>query len=95
MKEITNVSEVIDRLLDNCFNFRIEDNKLIIKSYPYRENSSRILGFNYWGTEEEFVYDLKLEGVKIEDIICDAFNVYKGHIEEYLKNKIIVICEKL
>lgn len=96
MKEITNINEVVDRLLVNGFDFRLEDNKLIIKSYPYREPSSSVLGFSYWGTAEEFVFDLESNNwVKIEDIICDAFNTYKGYVEEYLKNKIAEVCEKL
>lgn len=95
MKEITSINEVIHRLLANGFDFRLEDNKLIIKSYPNKENTSSVLGFAYWGTAEEFVYDLEPYGVKIEDIICDAFNTYKGYVEEYLKNKIAEICERL
>lgn len=95
MREILKINEVIDRLLANGFDFRLEDNKLIIKSYPNKEKSSSILGFAYWGIEEEFVYDLEPTGIKIEDIICDAFNVYKGYVEEHLKNKIAEICENL
>jgi len=95
MREIMNINEVIDRLLDSGFDFRLEDNKLIIKSYPNREKSFCVLGFNYWGTAEEFVYDLESNYIKIEDIICDAFNTYKEYVEEYLKNKIAEICEKL
>ena len=93
MRETTNINEVIDRLIASDFDFRLEDNKLIIKSYPNREKSSSVLGFSYWGTAEEFVYDL--DGIKIEDIICDAFNAYKGYVVEYLKNKIAEICERL
>ena len=95
MREITKINEVIDRLLDNGFDFRLEDNKLIIKSYPNKEKSFCVLGFNYWGTEEEFVYDLEPNGIKIEDIIYEAFNTYKKYVEEYLKNKTTEICGRL
>lgn len=95
MREITKIDEVIDRLLDNCFDFRLEDNKLIIKSYPNREKGISVLGFNYWGTAEEFVYDLEQNGIKIEDIIYDAFNTYKKYVEEYLKNETTEICGRL
>ena len=95
MREITETNEVIDRLLANGFDFRLEENKLIIKSYSNLEKSSSVLGFAYWGTAEEFVYDLKSNDVKIEDIIYDAFTTYKGYVEEYLKNKITEMCERL
>ncbi len=95
MREITNTNEVIDRLLANGFDFRLEENKLIIRSCPNREKSSYVLGFDYWGTPEEFVYDLESHGINIEDVIYDAFTTYKGYVEEYLKNKITEMCERL
>ena len=85
MKEIKNydLNELIDRLLFSCFDFRIDDNKLIIKSYPNREESSSILGFAYWGNAEEYCYDLG--NIEIQDIITDAFTVYNGYVQEYVK----------
>lgn len=73
MQDITNHStnELIDRLLYSCFDFRIENNKLIINSYPHREESSySVLGFAYWGNKEEYYYELG--DIQIQDIIADA-----------------------
>lgn len=72
MKEIENhnINELIDRLLYSCFNFRIDNNKLIIKSYPNREESSSILGFSYWGNKEEYYYELG--DIEIQDKLKDS-----------------------
>lgn len=81
-----NIDELIDRLLDSCFDFRIEDNKLIIKSYTDRENKSSVLGFAYWGNKEEYYYDLG--DIQIQDIISDAFATYNRYIEEYVRKSV-------
>ena len=87
MREIKNINELIDRLLYSCFDFRVEDNKLIIKSYPYREESSySVLGFSYYGNAEEYYYELG--NIEIQDIIADAFATYKKYVEEYVKKAV-------
>ena len=89
MQEIKNykIDELIDRLLYSCFDFRIENNKLIIKSYPHREESSySVLGFSYWGNKEEYCYDLG--DIQIQDIIADAFATYNKYVEEYVRKAV-------
>ena len=93
MKEIKNYSDFIDRLLDSEFDFRIEDNKVIIKSAPNREKNSSILGFHYWGTIEEYYF--VLDGFELADVIYEAFNIYKDYLRDAFKQKIEVTLELL
>lgn len=89
MQEIKshNINELIDRLLYSCFDFRIEDNKIIIKSYPYREeNPYCVLGFSYYGNAKEYYYELG--DIQIQDIIADAFAVYNKYVEEYVRKSV-------
>lgn len=89
MTDITNhsINELIDRLLYSCFDFRIEDNKIIIKSYPYREeNRYSVLGFSYYGNAEEYYYELG--NIEIQDIMADAFAVYNKYVEEYVRKSV-------
>lgn len=88
MQDITNhsINELIDRLLYNCFDFRVEDNKIIIKSYPHREESPSVLGFAYWGNAEEYYYELG--DIQIQDIIADAFATYNKYVEEYVRKSV-------
>lgn len=95
MIEIKSFNELVERLLDSEFNFRIENDKLIIKSSPYREKNSSLLGFHYWGQVEDHVFDLGSNNVNIEDVIYDSFNVYKGFVKNYLENKFADICKKI
>lgn len=85
MKEITKYTEVIDRLLDSNFKFRIEDDKLFIHSYSaYGATSYSALGFYYFGDADEYFYDLKSNCVEVQDVISDAFTSYKDYVETYM-----------
>ena len=89
MQEIKNhnINELIDRLLYSCFDFRIDNNILIIKSYPYREESPySVLGFSYYGNKEEYYYELG--NIEIQDIIADAFAIYNKYVQEYVKKAV-------
>ena len=88
-----NIPEVIDRLLHSCFDFRLENNKLIIKSYPHREESSSVLGFHYWGNQEEYCYELT--DVEIQDIIADAFAAYNEYLQQYIEKTSKDFCSSL
>ena len=93
MLELTNINEVIDRLLDNDFNFKLEDNKLIFKSPHTREVNDSVLGFHYWGYTEE--YYCILDGFEIADIVYDAFHRYKECLRKAFKQRIEEMVEVL
>ena len=93
MTEIKSYSDFIDRLLDNEFNFRVEDNKIIIKSSPHRENNSSTLGFQYWGNIEEYYY--VLDGFELADVIYEAFNTYKEYLRDMFKQRVEEMVEAL
>lgn len=93
MEEIKSYSDFIDRLLDNEFNFRVEDNKIIIKSSPHRESNHSILGFHYWGNIEEYYY--VLDGIELADVIYEAFNTYKDYLRDAFKQRIEEMLEIL
>ena len=93
MQEIKSYSDFIDRLLDNEFNFRVEDNKIIIVSPTNREDSSSILGFHYWGTWAEYYY--VLDGFELSDVIYEAFNKYKDYVRNTFKQRIEEMVEVL
>lgn len=86
MEKLTNFNEVIDRLLDNGFYFDIEGNKLIIHSHPNREARNAVLGFSYWGRQEDYVYELN--GITVSDIIYEAHQKYKKLVVEYFSEAI-------
>lgn len=93
MKELKSYSEFIDRLLDNEFNFRVEDNRIIIKSPSNREKNSSILGFHYWGNLEEYYY--VFDGFELSDVIYEAFNTYKDYLRDTFKQRIEEMVEVL
>ena len=93
MTEIKSYSDFIDRLLDNEFNFIVEDNKIIIKSSPHRENNSSTLGFHYWGNIEEYYY--VLDGFELAEVIYEAFNTYKEYLRDMFKQRVEEMVEAL
>lgn len=87
MKEITDLNEVIDRLLDGNFNFWMEGDKLFINSYSSKNaNPYSVLGFYYSCVADEFFYDLKSNCMEIQSVISDAFSAYKRYVETYIKD---------
>lgn len=94
MTEIKKWDEVVDRLLANGFNFRIEGNKLILPSCPNKEVSPYVLGFSYYGKTSDFVYDMTSKD-DISDIIYDSFAKYKRCVERYIKRVVDDVIERL
>ena len=96
MREITELNEVVDRLLENNFNFWIEDDKLFINSYLSKNaNPYSALGFYYCGVADKFFYDLKSNCIEIQSVISDAFLTYKRYVETYIKDTMSNMLEGL
>ena len=96
MKEIAAYKEVVDRLLDSNFNFRIEDGKLFIHSYSTKGAASySALGFYYFGDADEYFYDLESNHVELQFVIANAFSAYKHYAETYIQDTIYNMLEGL
>ena len=81
---ITDIGEVIERLLCNGFDFKIiNEHTITFKSFQYREQAEdSVLGAHYVGYQKEYIF--KEEWIMVADIINDAFTTYRSLVKDYL-----------
>ena len=94
---LTNVEDSLDRLIcaDFYFEYNKENDYIIFKSYPHRENSSNLFGFSYWGEAQQYYVDLKEIHYALEEYLGAAFDRYKELMTNGIKQRLDSLKEEL
>ena len=78
-------SDFVDRLICNGFVFEIdlEDNRMYIPSYQWKEETWSDVGFHYYGNAQNYYISINSLD-EVSDIISDAV----GTMKEYMKKEV-------